>query len=298
MKEPLKISDIHHVLILGAGTLGLRVGLQAALSGYKVCIYDIDSKQLEIAKKVQEKLLNSFSLPSNSMKNIIDSIQFSTDAELAAKDADIVNESVIEDIKVKKEVWKQFGALCPPHTIFTTNTSFLLPSMFSAASGRAERFCAFHFHDVFVANVVDIMPHTDTADWVIDLLYEFGLKLKQTPVIVQKESSGYLFNFMLLNSLQAAVLLLDKGIGSIQDIDRSWMGNFNMPVGPFGMLDQIGLDTAWRIANNQNTNEGDRFASVLKKYTDLNHLGVKSGKGFYDYPNPEYQEKDFLNSSS
>lgn len=298
MKDKLTLSDIQKVLILGAGTLGLRVGLQAALSGFDVCIYDIDRQQLDIARQVQRKLCKSFKMPADQIDRLIDEILFTTDPALAAKDADIVNESVIEDIKIKRQVWQQFGELCPPHAIFTTNTSFLLPSMFSADSGRPKRFCAFHFHDVFVANVVDIMPHVDTADWVVELLYQFGEKLNQTPVVVRKESSGYLFNYMLLNSLQAAVNLLDQGIGSIQDIDRSWMGNFNMPVGPFGMLDQIGLDTAWRIASNQKTNAGERFAAVLQHYIDQNHLGVKTGKGFYDYPKPEYQESDFLKSPS
>lgn len=298
MSKPLKISDVHHVLILGAGTLGLRVGLQAAVSGYQVTIYDTSQKQLDTAKMVQHKLGLSLSkaieFEQIDFQKVIDGITFTTDPKLAAKDTDVVNESVTENVTIKNEVWKQFGSLCPDHTVFTTNTSFLLPSMFSAVSGRPEKFCAFHFHDVFTANVVDIMPHKDTASWVVDLLYDFGVKLNQTPIKVVKESPGYVFNHMLMSTLQAAVTLLANGVSSIQDIDRSWMGNFNMPIGPFGMLDQIGLDTAWRIASAQDTPDGKLFADVLQKYIDTEHLGIKSGKGFYDYPNPAYQEADFL----
>ncbi|MEO9967055.1 MAG: 3-hydroxyacyl-CoA dehydrogenase NAD-binding domain-containing protein [Reichenbachiella sp.] len=298
MTEKLALHDIKNVLILGAGTLGLRVGLQAALSGYNVKIYDINQKQLDMALVVQRKLVRTLekmpTFKGKDIDGIIDGIVFTTDPVLAADGADIINESVIEDIDIKNKVWTQFGELSPAHTIFTTNTSFLLPSMFSKSSGRPERFCAFHFHDVFVANVVDIMPHSSTADWVIDLLYDFGKKLNQTPIRVKKESAGYVFNYMLMSFLQAAVTLLANGVSNVQDIDRSWMGNFNMPVGPFGMLDQVGLDTAWRIASSQQTPQGKLFASVLQEYVDNNHLGIKSGKGFYSYPNPEYQEANFL----
>ncbi|MEO9802148.1 MAG: 3-hydroxyacyl-CoA dehydrogenase [Reichenbachiella sp.] len=298
MKKILKIEDIQNILILGAGTLGLRVGLQAAISGYKVNIYDTNQKQLDEAIKIQHKLAASFSKTGQfrniDFSSIIDGITFTTDAALAAKNADIVNESVTEDITIKREVWQQFGRLCPSSTIFTTNTSFLLPSMFSEASGRPERFCAFHFHDVFVANVVDIMPNTATEEWVIEVLFDFGKKLNQTPIRVTKESSGYVFNHILMSALKAAVHLLANGVSTVEDIDRSWMGNFNMAVGPFGMLDQIGLDTAWRIIKNQQTDESNQFASLLQTYMDKQELGVKSGKGFYAYPNPRYQQPDFL----
>lgn len=298
MSKVLKIEEIQNVLILGAGTLGLRVGLQAAISGYQVSIYDTSQRQLDEAKRVQHKLATGFSKSGQfgeiDFARLIEGIMFTTDPGLAARNADIVNESVTEDIAIKEAVWKQFGELCPPHTVFTTNTSFLLPSMFADASGRAERFCAFHFHDVFVANVVDIMPHPTTSKWVIDLLYDFGKRLKQTPIKVARESSGYVFNHMLMSALQAAIHLLANGISTVEDIDRSWMGNFNMPVGPFGMLDQIGLDTACKIAGNQKTRQAQMFAEILQEHINNGNLGVKTGKGFYDYPNPAYQKDDFL----
>jgi 3-hydroxybutyryl-CoA dehydrogenase len=296
--EEIKLKDIKKVLILGSGTLGLRVGLQAAISGFDVCIYDLNNEILASAKIVQSKLLKSLAregkIQGGDIPTILNRINYTTDPQLAASDADFVSESVTEDVAIKQKVWKQFGELCPPHTVFTTNTSFLLPSMFAEHSGRAEQFCAFHFHDVFVANVVDIMPHTGTEQWVIDLLFEMGKKLEQTPVLIKKESPGYLFNHILMHILTSAGSLLSNDIGTIYDIDRSWMGNFNTPVGPFGMLDQIGLDTAWHVSKNNDTPKSQEFAILLKTYIDQGKLGIKTGEGFYSYPNPEYQEEGFV----
>ena len=299
--NPLQLSDIKNILILGCGTLGLRVALQSAISGYKTCLYDISESGLIIAQKNQEKLLRSLikenKINESDYDSILERICYTTDAKLAAKEADFVNESVTENVKIKKQVWELFADLYQPHTVLTTNSSFLLPSQFSKESGRPERFCAFHFHDVFTAKVVDIMPHKDTAKWVTELLYHLGIKLNQIPVHIKKETNGYLFNFMLMSMLTSAGSLLAKNAGSIQDIDRSFMGNFRLPLGPFGMIDQVGLDTALHIANNNKGQQGDAFAAILKPLVDEGKLGIKTGEGFYKYPNPEYAQSDFLQPS-
>lgn len=293
----IKISDIKNILILGCGTLGLRVALQCAISGYNTCVYDISEENLIGAKKNQEKILQSLirekKVSASEQESIMSRIRFTTNAIDAAKNVDFVNESVTENVPIKKQVWKQFGQLCPPHAVFTTNSSFLLPSQFSEESGRANQFCAFHFHDVFTAKVVDIMPHKGTEQWVTELLYDLGVKLQQIPVHIKNETNGYLFNFMLMSILTSAGSLLAKDAGTIQDIDRSFMGNFRLPLGPFGMIDQVGLDTALHIANNKGK-EGEDFAAILKPLVDQNKLGIKTGEGFYQYPNPEYSQSDFL----
>ena len=219
---------------------------------------------------------------------------FTTDAILAATDADLVSESVTEDLYLKKKVWAQFGSLCPQPTIFTTNTSSLLPSLFAEETGRPERFCALHFHDVFYANVVDIMPNPKTEPWIIELLQAFGESIQQTPVIMQHESPGYIFNAMLIAVLGAAGALVTYDVASIEDIDRSWMGNFKMPSGPFGILDEIGLDTAWHVIHVFKDEKSKRFAKLLDTYIQQGKLGRKSGEGFYSYPNPKFSEESFI----
>jgi 3-hydroxybutyryl-CoA dehydrogenase len=289
---------IKNVCILGAGTLGSRIALQSALSGYKVAVYDIKAKALEDSKKLMRKIVLQLSkasgLEADAGLAAVDGIHFTMDPKSAVADADIINESVLEDVKVKESVWKLFGEIAPAHTIFTTNTSYLLPSQFAGVSGRPEKFCALHFHDVFTAKIVDIMPHAGTNPSLIPLLMEFGRSLEQVPVFVQKESNGYIFNAMLMSFIGAAGKLLVNGVASVEDIDKSWMVNFHMPSGPFGILDAIGLETAWHVTSNQPDKASQEFAKLLKSYVDAGKLGEKTGEGFYKYPNPAYRQPGFL----
>lgn len=225
---------------------------------------------------------------------MIAKIKFTTDPAEAVADADIISESVTEELPLKRQVWAQFSALAPAKTIFTTNTSYLLPSMLVDSVDRPALFCAFHFHDVFYSKVVDIMPHSGTSEEVVTLLEGFGRALKQVPVIVRKENPGYVFNYMLMAVIGAAGKLRTKEIASIEDIDKSWMVNFHMPMGPFGILDSIGLDTAWHVTHNLEDAGSQAFAALLKTYIDAGKLGEKTGEGFYTYPAPAYKNPDFL----
>ena len=293
-----KLSDLKKILILGSGTLGLRIALTCALNDYQVIIYDINEKAFDKAKRIQNEILDGLLRSGKVSKDRAEkgrqNQQFTTDAELAARDADLISESITEDLELKRKVWSQFGEICPPHTIFTTNTSYLIPSYFAEHTGRPNLFCALHFHDVFFANVVDIMPNPQTESWIIPLLKEFGESIQQTPVVINKESPGYIFNAMLMALIGAAGALVTNEVASIEDIDRSWMGNFKMHMGPFGILDEIGLDTAWHVTSNQKDEKSKRFAALLKQYVDAGKLGKKVGEGFYSYPNPRFQQEDFI----
>jgi len=294
--------EINNISILGSGTLGLRVGLQAAISKYNVTIYDIKEEILDNAKGVQLKILKSLVkkdlLEENQIDEIVGRIKWTTDLKEACSDADLINESVTEDLAIKQTLWKKVGESSPDKTIFTTNTSYLLPSMMCEESGRPDKFCAFHFHDVFWANVVDIMPHPGTNQEIIELLFKVGERLNQTPVLVKKESSGYIFNSILIALIGAAGILHTKDIASVQDIDRSWMGNFKMEMGPFGILDTVGLDTAWHIVKVRTDPKSKAFAELLKTYIDEGKLGTKTGEGFYKYPNPVFKESGFIKGIS
>jgi 3-hydroxybutyryl-CoA dehydrogenase len=293
-----KVTDIKNVLIIGSGTLGLRIGLRCALDGYQVKMYDLHQKQLDTALVFQDKILKNLikvkqcteEQAINAKKRIITTI----DRIAAVADADLMSESVTENPDLKKKLYVEFAPLFESKTVLTTNTSYLLPSQFATESGAPDRFCAFHFHDVFHANVVDVMPHPHTASWVVDLLMDFGKTIHQTPVFIQNESPGYLYNAMLVALIGAGGDLKARDIGSIQDIDRSWMGNMKTNVGIFGMLDQIGLDTAWHVVSPRKDAKSVRFAAILKQYVDEGKLGVKTGEGFYKYPNPEFKNPNFL----
>ena len=294
----MRLQDIRKVLIIGSGTMGLRIGLQFAWSGFETFIYDINPESFDTARKVQSRIIQHLTeqgfMDEASATATLQRIHFSSDLGEAAREADLVSESVIEDLDVKRDVWRKVASLCPTHTIFTTNTSYLLPSQMAEDSGRPERFCAFHFHDVFHANVVDIMPHAGTESWVSDLLMELGPLMRQTPILVKKEAPGYVFNQMLMALIRAAGALVTYDIASIEDVDRSWMGNFKMDMGPFGILDAVGLDTAWHVTRNQKDPRSQRFAELLRSYLDQGKKGVKTGAGFYNYPDPSYRQPGFI----
>lgn len=292
--------EIKNITIIGTGNLGSRIGLQAAMSGFHVVFYDISELAIEKAKvgvdKIIAQLIKAGLFVQDKKNDVLNRIQYSTEIKTALADCDFISESVTEELIIKEKVWKQLGELAPAKTIFTTNTSYLLPSQLADISGRPEKFCAFHFHDVFYARVVDIMPHPKTDSSLIPLLEELGRKLNQVPVIVKKESPGYIFNFMLMALIGAAGRLKTKDIASIEDIDRSWMVNFHMPMGPFGILDSIGLDTAWHVVKERDDAASQAFAKLLKEFIDQGKLGEKTGEGFYKYPKPAYRDLKFLTS--
>ena len=206
-----------------------------------------------------------------------------------------------EDPVLKGRVLGQFNELCPQRTVFTTNSSTLLPSMFAAATGRPDRFAALHFHTpVWSSNVVDVMPHPGTSAETTGFLLAFARRIGQIPIRLRKESFGYVFNALYTAINREALTLVTNGIASVEDVDRAWIGIMKMPIGPFGMLDGVGLDTVWQITDYWARQTGDpqtrANANFVRTYLDRGRLGVKSGSGFYQYPNPAYEAPGFLES--
>lgn len=292
-------SQIKNFTIIGSGTLGARIGLRAALSGYRVMMYDINEASFSRAKKdfqrIKMLLYRKGEMSPEHFDELTECISYTTDINLACRSTDFISESVLEDVNLKKKVWKQIGEIVPSHSILTTNTSYLLPSWFAKESGAPERFCAFHFHDVFTARVVDIMPHPGTDPALISLLQEVGKQLSQIPVVIKKETQGYIFNKMFGSILMTAGSMWANGIASVEDIDRSWMGNYGMRIGPFGMMDEVGIDTVYHVAKGMKENTDPVFIKNIEKMINNGNLGIKTGKGFYIYPHPQYKNANFLN---
>ena len=298
----MKIDDFRRVLILGAGTMGQQIGFVCALHGYDVMFYDIKQEILDESMGRIKKLAGFFvsigRITESQIDEIFSRISISTDPEEAAKEVDIVSESVPEDPALKSQVFSQFNELCPERTIFTTNTSMLVPSMIAEATGRPEKFAALHFHDVRSTNVVDIMPHPGTSEETTHLIEAFAKSIGQTAIMLHKENFGYVFNTMLSSLFLSALTLASRGVASVEDIDRAWMGVLHTPMGPFGIMDQVGLGTVWTITEYWAKKQGDKRsqanADFLKQYVEKGHLGAKTRQGFYSYPDPSYAAPDFL----
>ena len=301
----MQIEDVRRVAIAGGGTMGQQIAFQCAGHGYDVVIHDIDPGALEAAqtriRAYAEELERGGLITSEQKASAQARITLSSDLRAAAAEADLVSEAVPEDPDLKGRVLAEWDAACPPRTIFMTNTSMLLPSQFAEASGRADRLLALHFHlPVWVNHLADVMPHAGTAPEVTKLVLAFARRIGQVPIELHRESNGYVFNAMYSALNRAAITLAQQGVASIEDIDRAWMHVIKTPVGPLGALDAVGLDTTWAITDYWARRLGDEQlranADFLKAYVDRGDLGVKSGRGFYTYPDPAYARPGFIES--
>lgn len=303
----MKLDDIKRVLVVGAGTMGQQIGLQCALYGYDVTLHDISQEVLDDAMArvagYAAQMVEERHIKQRQADAALARITATVDAGEAASEADLISESVPEDPGLKGKVFAQFNTLCPARTIFTTNTSSLIPSMFAEATGRPAQFLAFHFHQpVWQANVADVMPHPGTSDETVALVEGFARRIGQIPIVLHRENYGYVFNAMYNALNTAAISLAARGVATVEDIDRAWMVVMKSPFGPLGTLDVVGLDTAWHITNywaeQLDDKELKKNAAFLKEYVDAGRLGVKSGQGFYSYPDPAYLAPGFIGEAA
>jgi 3-hydroxybutyryl-CoA dehydrogenase len=299
----MQIDDVRRVAVVGAGTMGQQIAFQCAGHGYDVVVYDVDATALEAASAridtYADGLEASGVITSELRSAARARITLTADLSAAAEDADLLSEAVPEDPELKGRVLAEFDGACPARTIFMTNTSTLVPSQFAQASGRPDRLLALHFHlPVWINNLADVMPHAGTAPDVTEVVLAFARRIGQVPIELRREYNGYVFNSMYSALNRAAITLAQQGVASIEDIDRSWMHVTKAPVGPLGALDAVGLDTVWTITDYWARQLGDEQlranATWLKAYVDRGDLGVKSGRGFYSYPNPAYAQPGFI----
>lgn len=299
----MNANEIQHILVVGAGTMGQQIALQCATHGLTVTLTDVSQPALDAAidqiGRFAAEMATAGYLTPEAAGAAVGRITPMSDPAPVAATVDLVTESVPEDPALKARVFAELNAVCPPRTIFTTNTSSLLPSMVAGATGRPDRFAALHFHlPVWSANVADVMGHSETSAATVETLTAFARRIGQIPIVSHKENPGYVFNAMFNVLNREAITLVANGVASIEDVDRAWMGVMKMPVGPGGWLDAIGLDTVWTITDFWAGMTGDAQltanAALLKGYLDRGRAGVKTGCGFYDYPNPAYQRSGFL----
>ncbi|MDN3438546.1 3-hydroxyacyl-CoA dehydrogenase [Planococcus sp. APC 3900] len=296
--------DYKKITVAGSGVLGSQIAYQTAFKGFDVVIYDINEEAIEKSKQRLAKLMKNYRKDFGSSEAEVEAaygrLSFKTNLAEAVSDADLVIEAIPEVTDIKTAFYKELGKVAPEKTVFATNSSTLLPSQFADATGRPEKFLALHFaNTIRINNTAEIMKHPVTADYVFNDMIKFAEAIGMVPLPLHKEQPGYILNSLLVPFLEAAELLLVKEVADIETVDKTWMIATGAPLGPFAILDVVGINTAHNIVQAKAAATGKeefvKLADMLKtEYLDKGKLGRETGEGFYSYPNPAFMKADFL----
>lgn len=292
------------LLVVGAGTMGLQIAVQCAVHGVEVVVHDSAPAALAAAPAriagFATAMVADGALAAEEREAALARILLEPDLAAAAAGATLVSESIPEDPRAKGDLFGRLDVLAPADAIFTTNSSSLVPSQIAKRTGRPERFAALHFHQpTWSSNVVDVMGHPGTDPAVLDAIEAFARRVGQIPIRAAREHHGYVFNSMLTAVNREAITLAARGVATVEDVDRAWMGVMKTPIGPFGILDLVGIDTAWHITDYWARRlvwdrQLRRNATFLRRWIDRGDLGMKTGRGFYTYPDPAYARPGFV----
>ncbi|HBN6701747.1 TPA: 3-hydroxyacyl-CoA dehydrogenase [Elizabethkingia anophelis] len=296
--------NFKNITVAGSGVLGYQIAFQTAFHGFHVTVYDINDEVLEKAKTKFSILSEAYKTDLGATPEQLDAafknLQYTADLAEAVKDADLLIEAVPESPEIKIDFYEKLRSVAPEKTIFATNSSTMLPSQFAGSTGRPEKFLALHFaNEIWKHNTAEIMGHPGTDKNVFNDIVAFSKAIGMVALPLQKEQPGYIVNSLLVPLLSAATNLLVNEVADAETIDKTWMVATGAPTGPFGILDIVGITTAYNINKMaaDATNDPLKIKTVeyLKtNFIDKNKLGVSTGEGFYTYPNPAYKKDDFL----
>lgn len=270
--------------------MGSGIAQVAAVAGLRVVLNDIDRTYLDSSRKriaaALERSVAKGKLTPEDRDAALERISTSTDLG-ALKDADVVVEAVLEDLALKKSVFRELATICGEDTVLATNTSSMSVTEIGAATGRADRFCGIHFFNpVPVMRLVEIIRGVDTSDATIATATELARTLGKTTVLVAKDSPGFIVNRLLVPFLNEAARLLSEGVASVEDIDAAVKLGLNHPMGPFELIDMGGADLTVTVLDYFRAELGsDRYAPepVLRQMARAGRNGRRSGAGFYKY---------------
>lgn len=312
------------IVIIGGGVLGSQIAYQCAYNGYDttVLIRPDDNKpkikkSLEKLKKTYIETLTEMTPKHNWARGLADTnnfnreksieqatnafekIKIETDQTKALEDADLVIESITENIEIKRNLYEQISNLLPEKTVIVTNSSTLLPSKLAEYTKRPNKFLSMHFaNSIWKNNIVEVMGHDKTEEKYFDEIIEFASSIKMIPLPVTKEKSGYLLNSMLVPFLMSAMDLYANGISDPESIDKAWTLGTGAPKGPFQIMDTVGLETVKNIVEQYQKvptlinpllkkmmlpYNYRGMLKIVNKYIEEGKLGKSSGEGFYKY---------------
>jgi 3-hydroxybutyryl-CoA dehydrogenase len=293
---------IKRVSVIGLGTLGTQISIQAAHYGYDVTAYDQDPqvfrKTIEKVKGVMAFLKRSPTMPQAEWEKAESRVKMAGSIEESLEQADLVIEAIPENLEMKRSLFARMDEIAPREAIFATNSSSIPVSRIEGATRRPERCLNLHFYAPAVSwNIVDVMSGAKTDPDVLHQLRQFVRSIQCVPLTVHKEILGFCFNSVWRAVKRQTLYLWGEGFVDFRDIDRSWMIMFTPTHGPFFLMDFVGLDVVYAIEMSyysESKDPKDQPPKSLLEKIERKELGVKTGKGFYTYPDPEFRRPDFL----
>jgi 3-hydroxybutyryl-CoA dehydrogenase len=283
------MAEIKRVGVLGCGLMGSGIAQVAATAGYDTIVRDVSKEFLDRGRAGIEKSLAKFvekgKLPAADRDTTLQRLTFTTTvADL--KPVDIVIEAITEDLALKNVLFQELDTLCGAGAIFASNTSSLTIAEMAAATKRADRFVGLHFFNpVPLMALVEVVRTVTTSEQTFKRAFAFAASLGKEPVAA-KDNSGFIVNLLLVPYLLDAIRAVERGVGSVPDIDKAMQLGCGYPMGPLALLDFVGLDTTHHIAEIMFKEYREaRYAPppLLKRMVLAGMYGKKSGKGFYDY---------------
>ena len=282
--------NIKKVLVIGAGTMGGGISQLCAQHGFDTVITDISQELSDNARSLIEKGLDrrvGLGKITEEDKNAVLSRIFTAGDLSPARDADIVIESIIEDLEIKKKVFSELDEIARPDVILATNTTSLSISAMADATNRPEKVVQMHFFNPpVIMKLVEIMPGQKTSMETLEKAADFARQLGKDPVVCKNEAPAGIVSRVLGQMLNEATWLVASGVAEPADVDKAMKLGANHPMGPLQLIDMIGLDIhRAKMETLYNTLDDPRYKhpELLEKMIEEGRLGKKTGKGFYDY---------------
>lgn len=283
--------EIKKVTVMGAGVMGSQIAMQTAISGYETVCYDISGKMLDTAKEFAsgwfDKRVAKGKMDEAEAEAAKGRLTYTESLEEAGKDADVVIEAVADIVDIKKKALSGIDAITPEHTIYASNSSYIVSSRFADAVQDPSKVLNVHFFNpALVMKIVEVVKGPHVSKQTFDTAYEFVKTIGKTPVKIEKEIYGFVVNRIFSALTREACYLVDQGIAAPGDIDTAVKGALGHSMGPLETLDMTGIDLEYNVYMEKFHNSGDpadRPAACLTEHYARGEFGRKSGKGFYDY---------------